>query len=269
MIRCCDNIDFLEFLLKENYSIDLVITDPPYNIGKDFGNDSDKQEMDSYISNLKIRFAKVSQLLKEHGSVICFSSHLYVAHIQIMLQEFLQYRRMMIWYYKNGMSRQTNTPVTEYEPFLWFTKSNNWIYNTDDIRVPYKTDRVKSPIYKTNVKGEKIAWMPNPRGAKRGDVWEYPTLAGKLYENEKTEHPTQKPESLITDLIKAFCPKKNDIYEGNVLDIYGGSGTTAVCCEQLNQQGHNINYFSCEIEPKWVNITINRLKTISKNYFLF
>ena len=119
---------------------------------------------------------------------------------------------MNIWYYENGFSTTKTAPMTQYEPILWFSKSNSkWTYNVDDVRVPYKsTERLKHPVYYSNAKGEKCEWKPNPLGSMRGDVWTFPTLAGKAFKKEKTAHPAQKPEALITELIKAFCPKNTD-----------------------------------------------------------
>jgi site-specific DNA-methyltransferase (adenine-specific) len=157
--------------------------------------------------------------------------------------------------------------VTEYEPFLWYSIDNDdWVYNGDDIRVPYRSERVKNPVYKTNKNGEKVAWNPDPRGAKRGDVWEYPALTGKVYEDERTDHPTQKPESLIIDLIKGFCPKNPEgKYEGRVLDIYAGSGTTLVACERLNAMGHHIEWVGCELEQRWVDEGNRRIAEIKNS----
>ena len=77
---------------------------------------------------------------------------------------------------------------------------------------------------RSNLKGEKLKCEPNPLGAMRGNVWSFSTLVGKLF--QKTEHPTQKPEALITETIKAFCPKNEDgLYEGTILDPFHGSGT--------------------------------------------
>jgi len=175
----------------------------------------------------------------------------------------LNYRRMNIWHYENGFSRSKKTPLTQFEPFLWFSKSSkNWTYNTDDVRVPYKsTERLKNPVrYKTS-KGELKIWEPNPKGGMRGDVWKFPTLSGKVFERERTEHPTQKPESLITELIKAFCPKNsNGLYEGTILDPFHGSGTLGVCCEKLNSEGHKIKWIGIELEKKWVDIGKYRIK---------
>jgi site-specific DNA-methyltransferase (adenine-specific) len=264
-IYCDDNINFLGELSSSDVKVDLVVTDPPYNIGKDFGNDSDNVPLSVFLQRMKDRIINLHHCTAPGAGLVLFASHMYVAEINSLLkEESLSYKRQMIWYYKNGMSRQTRTPVTEYEPFLWFTWSEDYYtYNGDDVRVPYKSDRVKTPVYKKNKDGEIKAWIADPRGAKRGDVWEYPTLAGKLYEAERTEHPSQKPEALMTDIIKAFCPKNADgKYDGVVMDIYAGSGTVPVCCELLNRQGHNIRWLACEMEQKWVDVGNRRLERL-------
>ena len=97
----------------------------------------------------------------------------------------------------------------------------------------------------------------------RGDVWSFPTLAGKLYKKEKTKHPTQKPEALIMELIKAYCPKNLDgKYDGYILDPFHGSGTLGVCCEKLNRQGHNIRWIGIELEAEWCEVAKFRISNI-------
>ena len=264
-----NNIDILRDLLKSNTKFDLILTDPPYNVGKDFGNETDKQNDDDFAQFIVGRVNYAIWLLKEKGSIVWFCSHKYVDLMRYQFGNSVNYQRMLIWYYRNGLSRQTNSPVTEYEPILWFTKdAKEWTYNADDIRIPYRSQRVKNPVYKTNKKGEKVAWNPDPRGAKRGDVWEYPALAGALYKNERTEHPTQKPLSLVTDLLKAFLPKNADgKYSGTVLDPFLGSGTTIVACAMLNKLGHDIKYIGIELEQKWVDVAHERLSALSDGIF--
>lgn len=242
----------LKDLLNEGVKFDLILTDPPYNIGKDFNNDSDRLPLKEYLSNMREVLSMCSNLLEDNGSLIWFCTHRYVGYFQTMLYDIgLFYKRMLIWYYLNGMSRQRKTPITEYEPILWFTKSeDNFTYNADDMRIPYRSERVKNPVYKKDSKGVKRAWNPNPLGSLRGDVWRYPVLAGSLYQSERTIHPTQKPEKLTSDLLRAFAPK-----QGKVLDPYMGSGTTAVCCKKLG-----LPWIGCEIEQKWTNIANERLK---------
>lgn len=263
----CGNSDLLlNELIESNVKVDLILTDPPYNLNKDFGNSSDKLPLDDFLSLTRSRISKCKTLLKDDGSLIWFGIHHYIGFIQVMMYELgLYYRRMNIWYYENGFSRSKTSPMTQYEPFLWFSKSSkHWTYNVDDVRVPYKSsERLKNPVYYTNGKGERLLWKPNPLGAMRGDIWAFPTLAGKIFQHEKTEHPTQKPESLITEIIKAFCPKNNDgKFEGVILDPFHGSGTLGVCCEKLNKLGHNIKWIGIELEKKWCDIAFERLSKI-------
>lgn len=261
----------LKDILESGIKFDLILTDPPYNLHKDFGNDSDKLDLDEFLRISRQRLMICKELLNDEGSIIWFGIHHYIGFIQtIMYSIGLYYRRMNIWYYENGFSRTRRTPLTQYEPFLWFSKSNKkWTYNVDDVRVPYKsTERLKNPVYYKGSNGETKVWTPNPLGAMRGDVWKFPTLAGKLYKNEKTEHPTQKPQSLIMEILKAFCPKNSEgFYEGTVLDPFLGSGTLAVCCELLNKEGHNIKWIGLEIEKKWVDISLQRLKAINNKEY--
>lgn len=260
---------FLKTLLEESIKFDLILTDPPYNLNKDFGNDSDKLDLSSFLEITRSRLNLCSLLLDSYGSIVWFGIHHYIGFIQAIMYEIgLHYRRMNIWYYENGFSRVKNSPLTQYEPFLWFSKSNKkWTYNTDDVRVPYKSkDRLKNPVFYKNSKGERQEWRPNPLGAMRGDVWSFPTLAGKLFENEKTAHPTQKPESLIMELIKAFCPKnKNGIYEGTILDPFHGSGTLGLCCEKLNKHGHNIKWIGIELEKHWCDVARKRICNLKRD----
>ncbi|WP_010648846.1 DNA-methyltransferase [Oceanobacillus massiliensis] len=253
-------------LVQDGIKFDLILTDPPYNLRKDFGNDSDKLELNDFIEVNKRRLAYCSDLMDKNASIVWFGIHHYIGFIQTMMYELgLSYKRMNIWYYENGFSRTKKTPATQYEPFLWFSKSDKkWTYNADDVRVPYKSaDRLKTPVYYKNSKGETKKWVPNPLGALRGDVWSYPTLAGKNAKKERTEHPTQKPISLILDIIKAHCPKNKDgFYEGKILDPFFGSGTLGVCCEILNKEGHNIQWMGFEIEEKWVAITNQRISEV-------
>ena len=132
--------------------------------------------------------------------------------------------------------------------------------------MPYKsTERLKSPVKYKAADGTTKIWQPNPKGAMRGDVWDFPTLAGKRFEKEKTPHPTQKPESLIMELIKAFCPKDSDgFYCGAILDPFHGSGTLGVCCEKLNAEGHHIKWLGIELEQQWCDIAESRISELKK-----
>lgn len=260
----------LDKLIESGVTYDLVLTDPPYNINKDFGNDSDSLSLKDFLSVTKDRIHKLHKLLTPNGSIIWFGIHDYIGFIQvIMYEEGLSYRRLNIWHYKNGFSRSKIEPATHYEPFLWFSNSSKkWTYNYDEVRIPYKsTERLKSPVSYYDSKGEKKIWKPSSKGSLRGDVWNFPTLAGNAFKKERTVHPTQKPESLITELIKAFCPMKDGHYVGKILDPFHGSGTLGICCEKLNREGNNILWTGVELEKKWCNIANERLKHIDETLY--
>ncbi len=261
----CDKI--VDELIAKGVKYDLILTDPPYNINKDFGNKSDCLSIDEFVAITKKRIKKLKSLLTPTGSIIWFGIHDYICYVQIAMYEAgLNYRRMNIWHYENGFSRSKKEPATHYEPFLWFSNdSKKWTYNVDAVRVPYKSkDRLKNAINYTAANGTKRVWTPNPNGSMRGDIWNFPTLAGKRFESEKTEHPTQKPEALITEIIKAFCPMENEKYRGSILDPFHGSGTLGVCCERLNELGSDILWTGIELEQKWCSIAQERLKKISE-----
>lgn len=254
--------------VKQGRTFDVILTDPPYNLKKDFGNDSDSLSFEHFLEISQTRIEACAKLLSPFGSLLWFGIHNYIGHHQVYMYDAgLHYRRMNIWRYQNGFSRSKRVPSGEYEPFLWFSKSaKNWTYNVDDVRVPYKSsDRLKNAVWYRNSKGEKKQWRPDPRGAMRGDIWEFPTLAGKNFANERTPHPTQKPEALFVEILKAFCPKDPDgRYIGKVLDPFLGSGTTAVACQRLNQEGHDIQWVGIELEQTWVDIANHRIEKLGE-----
>lgn len=264
---CADSdLEALPSLREEGVTFDLILTDPPYNLGKDFGNNSDKLSLDQFLDVNRKRAQICSELLAPGGSILWFGIHHYIGFLQVLMYEAgLFYRRMNIWRYENGFSRSQRVPRGEFEPFLWFSKSQrNWTYNADDVRMPYKsTNRLKTPVYYRSSNGQLKPWRPHPSGAMHGDVWEYPTLAGKRFAHERVGHPTQKPEALIRDLIRAFCPKASSgRYGGKILDPFAGTGTVGICAEQLNREGHEIDWYCVEIEPRWVEVSNRRLAAI-------
>lgn len=264
-IICGDADTMLDKLIAEGQTYDLVLTDPPYNLFKDFGNDSDCLTLEEFVAITKERVRKIAEVLTPTGSLIWFGIHDYIGFCQVAMYEAgLHYRRMNIWHYENGFSRSKRVPATHYEPFLWCSKSDKrWTYNVDEVRVPYKsTERLKSPVNYKSSSGAQKTWKPDPRGAMRGDVWDFPTLAGRRFRDERTEHPTQKPEALITEILKAFCPMEGGIFKGRVLDPFHGSGTLGVCCEKLNRLGHEIEWTGIEIEDRWCRVAEERLSAI-------
>lgn len=103
----CGNSDILlDQLIQKGVHFDLILTDPPYNINKDFGNQSDCLPLDEFVEITSERMKKVKKLLAPYGSVIWFGIHDYIGFVQVaMYNAGLYYRRMNIWHYENGFSR--------------------------------------------------------------------------------------------------------------------------------------------------------------------
>ena len=244
--------DCLELFKKiDDESIDLIIIDPPYNLGKDFGNGSDKWEtVEDWFRWSKKWLKESKRVLKNTGSVFVYGIHRYICYIQCYLYKLgLCYGRQFIWHYENGWSMYTKYPAATYEPILWFTKTKSYIYH--QMREPYKsTERLKYKITKNG----KI-WKPNPLGKISGDVWGIPTLAGRRFSGEKVNHPTQKPLVLCDRIIKHFSDK-NDL----VLIPFAGSGSE--CVSAINNKR---NFIGFEINPRYIAIAEERLK--HTNYF--
>ena len=147
-VVCGDSDVLLDQLIADNIHFDLILTDPPYNLNKDFGNKTDCLPLDDFIAVTTERMKKVKKLLSSNGSVIWFGIHNYIGFVQVAMYNVgLHYRRMNIWHYENGFSRSKKEPATHYEPFLWFSNDKkNWIYNVDDVRIPYKSTEISSKI---------------------------------------------------------------------------------------------------------------------------
>ncbi|EGY0784688.1 site-specific DNA-methyltransferase, partial [Listeria monocytogenes] len=108
--------DFMANMIDEGIKFDLILTDPPYNLKKDFGNDSDSLSLTDFLDINKKRISQCHQLLDTNGSLIWFGIHKYIGFLQVMMyEEGLYYRGMNIWNYDNGFSRSKKVPATTYE----------------------------------------------------------------------------------------------------------------------------------------------------------
>lgn len=233
-IVCGDCIEVMKEFPAE--SIDLIIADPPYGITKR------KDDV------LDIRFiSECYRLLKRNGSLYCFCGAKTINHFMNEFEKFdLIWRNSLIWHYENSVSRQEKSYVTSYEPCLFYTKSDNYTFNLDAIRAPYKSkERIKHKI----IKNGKV-WKPNPLGRKRKDVLKIPTLVGKRFEKERLPHIWQKPKKLIEILISASSNEDN-----LVLDPFVGSGTTCVVAQKLGRR-----WIGIDLKPEYVEMAKKRLR---------
>lgn len=213
-------------------SIDLIVADPPYNVGKDYGNGSDKQQFDNYISFTKQWLRECHRVLKEDGTIYVFVGFRFISYLYQILENELKmnFVNWISWHYTQGIGK-TKGFSPRHDDILMFSKSEKYVFNLDDIRIPQKYYRR----------------INNMRGANPGDVWEVSHI--HYCQKNRQPHPTQKPEALIERMVLASS-NEND----TVLDPFSGSGTTLRVCQQLNR-----NAIGIELNSEYVEQTKERL----------
>lgn len=225
-----DAVAWLETIPNE--SVDLIFADPPYNIKKAEWDSFESQT--AYVEWSLKWIEQASRILKPTGTLYVMGFSEILADIKLPSMRFFKGCRWIVWHYKNKANLGKDWGRS-HESILHFRKSRKFIFNIDDIRIPYSEHTLKYPEHpqaETSQYGngdKKHVWVPNPKGAKPKDVLEIPTTCNGM--NEKTPHPTQKPEELLRKIVLASS-NVGDI----VVDPFVGSGTTCVVAEQLKRK---------------------------------
>ena len=229
-LRCGNAAELLKTL--ETESIDLIVADPPYNLGKDYGNNHDLKGFEEYILFTREWLSEAKRVLKPEGSIYVFMGVRFISYLYDIMDGDLKlfFNSWIVWHYTQGMGK-TKGFSPRHDDILVFNKGKNFTFNLDDIRVPQKFYRERN----------------NMRGANPGDVWQFSHVH---YSNpNRQNHPTQKPEGIIERIVLASS-NKGDM----VLDPFSGSGTTRRVCQQLGRKA--IGY---ELNPEYVAMTEQRL----------
>lgn len=248
-----DCIDFMKTL--PDGSVDMIFADPPYNIGKIKEWDT-WESMDAYLRWSESWICEASRVLKKDGTMyICGFSEI-IAMCQAPAMKYFHSCKWTIWAYRNK-ANLSNDWGRSHEAILCFRKSKKYTFNVDPVRIPYNSHTLRYPNRNQGSSSQfgrgadaKRVWLPNPQGAKPRDVIDLPTTCNGM--NEKTPHPTQKPEELVRKYILASS-NENEL----VLDPFCGSGTTAVCCKELNRR-----YISCDINKTYLSWAVVRLESV-------
>lgn len=227
-------------------SVDLIIADPPYNVGPSFKSPKNWRHDPQWTSWCREWLAECKRVLSDNGSIFVYGIHHYACFVQVHLYELgLCYRRQFIWTYENNFSGYVKLPAALYEPILWFSKGESYTYKP--IREPYKSaERLKHKITKNGK-----VWKPNPEGRLAGDVWRFPVLAGRRFSGERVNHPTQKPLNLTDRIIRHFS-NDGDL----ILAPFAGSGTECVSA-YLNSR----HFIGIEVAAEYVELAQERLKS--------
>ena len=226
-----DSLSYLKTI--ESSLIDVIVADPPYNLGKNYGNNNDQKTFDEYLNFSKDWIKEAQRILKNTGTIYVFMGVRFISYLYSILEREYNFvfNSWITWHYTQGLWK-TKGFSPRHDDILMFTKTKNYKFFLDDVRVPQK-------YYRS---------INNMRGANPGDVW---TFSHVHYCNtDRQDHPTQKPEALIERMILASS-EENDC----VLDPFSGSGTTLRVCQQLNR-----NCIGIELNPEYTILTKERLE---------
>lgn len=240
-----DCLDLLP-LIPDRF-VRLVVTSPPYNLGKPY---ESRLDMDVYLEQQRAVIEQCVRVLDERGS-ICWQVGNYVEDGEIIPLDIVLYpifaslglrlRNRIVWHFGHGLHASKRFSG-RYEVILWFTKGNDYIFNLDAVRVPQKYPNKK--YFKGPKRGELSG---NPLGKNPSDIWEIPNV--KANHVEKTIHPCQFPVELIERLVLALTDAGDW-----VLDPFMGVGTTAIAALM-----HDRKAVGAELMPEYMAIAKERL----------
>lgn len=248
-----DTIQILPTL--EADSAQIIIADPPYNIGKDFGNDSDKQPMDEYLLWCEQWIKECIRVLKPNGTMFIYGFSEILALI-LSKVPYTMNRRWIVWHYTNKNVPSLHFWQRSHESIIVLWKSDK-VFHRDDIREPYTDGFLNGAAGKERKatkgrfsKGDKTTtYTAHVNGALPRDVIKIPALAGGAGMNERVNHPTQKPMALCEKLIMS-C-KQTD---GYVLVPFAGSGS-----ECLAAKKNGLSFIGIELNEEYVKLINERL----------
>ncbi len=244
-----DSLDVLKGMKEK--TVDLIFADAPYNIGKDFGNNSDKWDsVQSYIDWCKEWIDECIRILKDTGTMYFMTATQHMPYLDVYVSEKYNVLCRIVWTYDSSSVQSKKMFGSLYEPILMINKKAKakYTFNRQDILVEAKTGAKRKLIdYRKN--------PPQPYNTKKvpGNVWEFSRVRFKMDEYEN--HPTQKPEALLERIIKASS-NKGDV----VLDPFSGSFTTCAVAVKLGRIaiGIDINEEYYEMGLRRTGITNER-----------
>ncbi len=228
-------------------SLQLIVTSPPYNIGKEY---EKRLKLEDYFEQQAAVIRECVRCLSPHGS-ICWQVGNYVNNGSIIPLDTVLYpiftslglkmRNRIIWHFEHGLhcSRRFSG---RYETIIWFTKTENYVFNLDPVRVPQKYPGKK--YFKGPNAGK---YSCNPLGKNPGDFWVIPNV--KSNHVEKTEHPCQFPVELIERLVLSLTNEEDWVF-----DPFLGTGTSIIAAIRHSRRG-----LGAEVMAQYVRLAKQRI----------
>jgi len=234
-------MDVMEFLKAiPDGSVDLVFTDPPYNLNYGYDLHNDHMPEEEYLTWCYQWLVELVRVLKPTGSLFL----LHLPRLAIPLGAFLHSRmHFQHWIAWKATSRSSNRPLMpEHYALLYYTKSDQ--FTTNEVRSPHKRCRHCHKMI-ADYGGKKD--QAHPYGPKIGDVW---TNIGRAKHGQRGDHPCKLPDKLVKRVLE-FASNPGDL----VLDPFNGTGTTTFVAERLGR-----NYLGCDLSQTYVDMALKRHK---------
>ncbi len=245
-----DTLDLLS-QIPDN-TVQLVVTSPPYNIGKEYER---RMPIDEYLKQQEKVIREAVRITKPSGS-ICWQVGNYIENGEITPLDIILYpifhkmglklRNRIVWHFGHGLHARKRFSG-RYEVILWFTKSDEYVFNLDAVRVPQKYPNKK--YFKGPKKGQLSG---NPLGKNPSDVWEIPNV--KANHPEKTIHPAQFPVELVERLVLALTDPGDW-----VVDPFMGVGSSLIAALL-----HSRKAAGAEIVEEYVRIARERIALLMR-----
>lgn len=241
--------DCLELLRQiPDETVQLVVTSPPYNLGKAY---EKKLRLEQYFEQQKAVITECIRVLRPTGS-ICWQVGNYVDKGSIIPLDTILYpifselqlklRNRIIWHFEHGL-HCTKRFSGRYETINWFTKTNDYVFNLDPVRVPQKYPG------KRYYKGPKAGrFSCNPLGKNPGDLWIIPNV--KFNHIEKTEHPCQFPIELVERLVLSMTNEDDWVF-----DPFLGVGSSIIAAMMHGRRGAG-----AETSEEYVKVARERIR---------
>ena len=225
-------------------SVDLVIADPPYGLGKDYGNDSDRRTGEDYLAFSRGWVDAVLPKLKPSGSLYVFLSWQHAPEVFSYMKTRLVMVNEIIWDRRvPSMGGSTRKFSSVHDNIGLFAASRDYYFDLDSVRIPYDAETKKARSRSIFVGKKWLELGFNPK-----DVWSVSRLHRK--HAERVDHPTQKPYAIVERMLLASCPPG-----GQVLDPFMGSGTAAEAAVSLGR-----HYAGFELNAEYCAIAQRRLR---------
>jgi site-specific DNA-methyltransferase (adenine-specific) len=227
-------------------SVDLILADPPYNLGKDYGNDSDQQSVADYLAWTEQWIDTALPKLTANGSLYIFLTWRFSPEIFVMLKQRMTMMNEIIWDRRvPSMGGSTRSFTSVHDTVGFFVKRKDYYFDLDAIRIPYDAETKKARSRSIFVGAKWLELGYNPK-----DLWSVSRLHRE--HPERADHPTQKPLEIIERIVKASCPPG-----GVVLDPFLGSGTTAVAAKRCGRR-----FVGFELNPDYCAVIEQRLAAV-------